>query len=148
MVNVPNYYEPVEAECIFNLVPPTEQPEPRPPMYVSKAAPEPASSFGKAKGQHANFGKKAGSYKPSPANFVKTNQSNKVDSLSAMKKTSPEKVARTSRHAPVGLSVSNLFDHQNIAISSISNPNSNTVFDWIDRLNIFHHSDFQNFVES
>lgn len=99
VTSVPNYYEtPAHEECIFALVPPNEAPEPKPPMFRSKIAPKPDGSFGKTKGQHSNFGKKAGSYRNSPANFVKVNSGAfKVESLADVKKNSPEKVTVAQR---------------------------------------------------
>ena len=55
-MTVPSYYEQNDEECVYDLVPNYAPAEPKPPMYRSKSAPKPNSSFGKANGQHSNFG--------------------------------------------------------------------------------------------
>lgn len=104
--HVPSYYEEPAEENIFNLVPQKPPTPPKPPMYQSKTADKPLSSFGHQSGKHSNFGKPTGSYKTKPQDYMRSFQkSHKVDTLKTLKKASPEKVLlkpeNSRRHPPV-----------------------------------------------
>lgn len=116
MVLIEGMYQDIHghSESIYNIIPPKEVRQEKPPMYRSKHSakvPPSASTFGHAQTSHPiatniggesvekvvpdksgrTFGKQPGSHKPDPSNFVKTGHRNdKVKTLSEVKREQPD----------------------------------------------------------